>query len=467
MQEKENAPERERRDWIIFLIILLLGFLCVIFAGGQALRFSPDWKRNTSMDSNINPDSVFLDSHPSEFLEPIDPSILTPPAWFDIFLTPGAVFNTSTPAPPTQIPTSTVPNTPLPTNSPMPTVTSLPTNTPFIIIIPNPTKTSPPVPQPVADLSITITDDSSDYVANQSKFLPNVFPYAYEITLTNAGPSDVSGVTVSNAFTDGTSGAYVNIVSSSVGWVCVPSAGATCPTPGGTGNLNNASVNLNSGASVTFYLAAQVVNTPSGPLVNTVTVTTPAGVSDPNTINNTATDTDQLVVVNGNVDSTPNDNFITYYPAGSYVTLQFSTPLEVGVGNYLVYYEFSASSGILMDAVILQVGDGSNWYTIFNWGNGSPDTNTNISVPLLSNPTGDCTGEPDNCEIDASLLYPFPVPPAPPSIYTGVTINVDGVAPNGTYPYIRIFSPPTGSPPTPSAPDTDGRVEVDAIVILP
>ena len=463
MQEKEKAPERERRDWIIFVIILLLGFLCVILAGGQALRFSPDWKRNTSMDSHINPDSVFLDSHPSNLLEPLDPSILTPPAWFDTFLTPGAVFNTRTPAPPTLKPTSTVPNTPLPTNTTVPTVTARPTNT--FIIIPNPTKTSPPppdtdtpVPQPEADLSVTITDDSTDYVANQYKLLPNVFPYAYKITISNAGPSNVSGATVSNAFTDGTSGTTVNVVPSSVGWICVPSAGGTCPTPSfGTGNLNNAAVNLNSGFSVTFYLAAQVVNNPIGPLINTATVTAPAGVSDPPG-NNSATDTDQLVVVdpNGNIGSTPDDS-PAIIPAGTYVTLQFSTPLEVvGVGNYLVYYERRAGSnpGILMDAVILQVGDGSNWYTILNWGNGSPDTNTNISIPLSSNPTGDCTGEPDNCEIDASLLY------TSAGYSTGITINVDGVVPNGTYPYIRIFSPP-------NPPDTDGMVEVDAIEILP
>ena len=98
-----------------------------------------------------------------------------------------------------------------------------------------------------------------------------------------------------------------------------------------------------------------------------------------------------------------------------------------------------------MDAVILQIGDGSNWYTVLNWGDGIPDTNTNIS-----NPPG-CTGEPDNCPIASSLLYNS----------TGITIDVDIPSiPPGTYPYIRIFSPS-------APPDTDGQVEVDAIEILP
>jgi hypothetical protein len=104
-----------------------------------------------------------------------------------------------------------------------------------------------------------------------------------------------------------------------------------------------------------------------------------------------------------------------------------------------------------MDVVILQIGDGQNWYTILNWGDGAADGNTNISIPLAvpPNPT-DCAGEPDNCEIDASQLFNS----------TGVSIQLDGVVPPGTYPFIRIFSPA-------APPDTDGGAEVDGIEVLP
>jgi hypothetical protein len=99
-----------------------------------------------------------------------------------------------------------------------------------------------------------------------------------------------------------------------------------------------------------------------------------------------------------------------------------------------------------MDLVILQVGDGSNWYTILNWGNGSPDGNTDIPA-FPPNPT-DCSSEPDNCLIDPSLLTNSP----------GISIDLDSAGvPIGTYPYIRIISPP----------DTDGGVGVDAIQVLP
>src|SRR5512132_3077453 len=94
-----NVPEQERRDWFIIPIILIIGFLCVIIAGQWALRFSPTWELNTNMDSNLDPNSDFLTRRPSGFIEPVEASILTQPAWLNLFLTPGASFATGTPFP--------------------------------------------------------------------------------------------------------------------------------------------------------------------------------------------------------------------------------------------------------------------------------------------------------------------------------------------------------------------------------
>src|SRR5512147_992889 len=99
-----KVPEQERRDWLIIPVILGIGSLCVIIAGQWALRFSPNWKLNTDMHSNLDPNSDFLTRRPSGFVEPIDASILTQPAWLNLFLTPGASFATGTPFP---TPTST------------------------------------------------------------------------------------------------------------------------------------------------------------------------------------------------------------------------------------------------------------------------------------------------------------------------------------------------------------------------
>jgi len=615
MNEKGKTSERERRDWMIILIILLIGFLCVIVAGEQAARFSPRWSLDSNMRSNLDPNSDFLTNRPDNFYEPLDPSILTQQIRINNFLTPGALFEINT-----SQPSSNITNTPVGTNTPAPTLLTSPTavnstNTPIaatpsptytLIYYPPPPSTNTPKPPPtntpvtplptadlaitkndggltavdpndtisytvrvtnngpsdvtgtilsdpaatglsktavacsldpgqcttaptiaeleggtfalptlnngqfyeitvsaivtatsgsitntasiqaptgiddltpgnnsasdtntvnmVADLSITVTDQSTSYEAGAVKLLPNTPPYAYTITIANAGPSNVTGATVSNAFTDGTTGTYVNVDSSTVGWVCTASPGAACPLiPFGAGNLNNTSVDLNSGSSITFYLAATVVSTPSGDLVNTVTVTAPSGVADAPG-NNSDTDTDALIQSlpfpyppSGEIGTSPDDVIYTI-PSGTSITLSFGTPLDVGshAGFDLIYYELPNGTGIAMDLVILQLGDGSNWYTIFNWGNGLvADTNSNMNIAVIG---GEETDNRDFTTVpNSNILYPFNSgtlsDPA-----TGITIELDGVVPNGTYPYIRIISP---------SPDSDGGVEVDAIYVVP
>jgi len=445
---KTKPRENERRNSVIIIIlILLLGFICIILASGWALRFAPSWKLDTNMGSNLNPNSDFLTSRPVSFFEPLDSAILTNPVWIDGFLTPGISYPMRT-----ALPTGTTTLTPVPsdTTTPIPTFTTVPTNTLVIVVIPPATKTPkppppPPPPSPTntpvtvppsADLQITKTDNATDYDANIS--------VQYIIAASNpVGPSGVTGATVTDTFSTN----LTNIT-----WTCTISGGASCAAAG-SGNISD-TVNLPVGGSVTYTVNATVIASPTtGPLINMATIN--SSVTDPNPGNNSATDTDQLVVTNpsGNIGAVP-DGSSENILAGSYLTLQFGAPLVVGSGSYLVYYPDypnpPAASTLEMDLVILQIGDGSNWYTILDWGDTfiiGPDTNTDIPVPLASppNPT-DCTGEPDNCLIDLSLLTNSP----------GVTINVNAIPP-GTYPYIRIISPP----------DSGDGVDVDAITIVP
>jgi hypothetical protein len=179
-------------------------------------------------------------------------------------------------------------------------------------------------------------------------------------------------------------------------------------------------------------------------MVNTATVS--SSIVDPVTSNNSATDTDQLAfpLPYGNIGTAP-DGSSQNIPTSSYLVLTSAQTLNIGSGQSLVYY---LPSNFQIDHVILQIGDGNNWYTVFNWGDGSPDSNTNIPVPLPPpNPTT-CAGEPDNCVIDSSFLYNS----------TGVTISLDSAGvPPGNYTYIRIISPS----------DSGDGVDVDAIAILP
>jgi hypothetical protein len=133
-------------------------------------------------------------------------------------------------------------------------------------------------------------------------------------------------------------------------------------------------------------------------------------------------------------------------PAGGTLTLGINLTANGDSGFDLVYYEFPAASGILLDWVIIEISDGYNWYTIFNWGNNVADTNTNVDFNILSNPQ--VPPEPDQRDIPSAELYNS----------TGIAINVDAIVPPGTYSYIR-FTAPTG--------DIDGQLEIDAIEVLP
>ena len=257
----------------------------------------------------------------------------------------------------------------------------------------------------------------------------------YVIVASNSGPGNVTGATVTDTFSS-------NLTS--ITWSCAGSGGASC-TANGAGNINDTSVNLPVGTSITYTVNATVISSPSGTLDNTATVAVPIGVTDPVPGNNSASDipSDQLIVPNppGNIGPSP-DGSVTTISSPTFITLQLGSPLIVSSpdGYDLVYYPDPAAPTLQVDWVILQISDGSNWYTIFNWGNGSPDTNTDVPYPM-------CAAETDNCVIDTSSSANPP----------GISIDVDGIVPIGTYSYIRIFSPV----------DSGDGVAVDAIQVLP
>ena len=309
MTEQEKVPERSRRDWIIILIILLIGFLCVIVAGQWAIRFSPTWKLDTDMGSNIDPNSIFLTSRPNDFFEPLDPSILTQPVWIDVFLTPGASFLTNEPGTPLPTNTPLTINTPIPTAIVSPTSTAIipsPTNT--IIYFPPPTNTpkppstNTPVPPSLsADLSITKTDGVTTYTPGGS--------LTYTIVVSNtSGPNAVTGATVTDTFP---------VSLTNITWTCAPTGSAAC-TANGTGNIND-KINLAVGSSVTYTVDVDILGSASGDLTNTATVSVPAGVSDPTPANNSSTDTDIQSTLNADLQILKTDGVTTYTPGNQVI----------------------------------------------------------------------------------------------------------------------------------------------------
>lgn len=109
----------------------------------------------------------------------------------------------------------------------------------------------------------------------------------YTIVVSNAGPSFTTA-----SFSDTTfSGVALS------GWTCTVTSGAsTCPTSLPTsGGYSNGLLNLQPGSVLTFTVKGEVTAT-GGTVGNTATLTAPSGTTDPNPGNNSATDTDSLMV---------------------------------------------------------------------------------------------------------------------------------------------------------------------------
>src|SRR5262245_39541486 len=102
----------------------------------------------------------------------------------------------------------------------------------------------------------------------------------YTIVVANNGPSTVSSLTL----TDTTAAALLNPTFGT------PSAGSYNPLTGAWNGLS-----LASGQSVSITLSGVIDSSATGTITNTVAVAPPAGVTDTNLTNNTATDTDALI----------------------------------------------------------------------------------------------------------------------------------------------------------------------------
>ncbi|MFK3649430.1 Ig-like domain-containing protein [Lysobacter enzymogenes] len=129
---------------------------------------------------------------------------------------------------------------------------------------------------PIADLTLTKSNGVTSVTAGGTT--------AYTIVLSNNGPSAADGSVVRDP-------AATGLAKTSV--TCAPAGGAVCPTVTVTSFESGVTVpTLPSGGSLTFTVNANVTAT-SGSVTNTVTVTPPAGTTDPTPPGN-VTDTDTV-----------------------------------------------------------------------------------------------------------------------------------------------------------------------------
>ena len=202
----------------------------------------------------------------------------------------------------------------------------------------------------------------------------------------------------------------------------------------GTGNIND-TVNLAAGESVTYTINATISPSAAGVLSNTATVSLPPGYIESDTSNNSATDSNTPT---GPIGAVPDG---TIYTLNEPSVLTLNMPISTS-GNSnpdFVYYEYVNGPAVYMDWVQIQIGDGVNWWTVFNWGDNLADTNTNMNInrPELSSfgsmELDDVQGVP------GSVLY------MKNGIRSGITVDIDAIVPSGTYSYMKIIAPPGGN----------------------
>ena len=144
-----------------------------------------------------------------------------------------------------------------------------------------------------ADLGITKTDGVTTATPGGS--------VTYTIVASNASGSDATGATVADTFP----------ASLTCTWTCSGASGGTC-TASGSGNIND-TVALPNGASATYTASCAVSPAATGSLSNTAIVSL-AG--DPNSANDTATDTDTLTP-QADLAITKTDGVASATPGGS------------------------------------------------------------------------------------------------------------------------------------------------------
>ncbi len=184
----------------------------------------------------------------------------------------------------------------------------------------------------IPDLAISNTDGTTTATPGGNT--------VYTVVASNPGPSDVTGVTVTDTFD----------TAFTCSWTCTGAGGGTC-TASGSGNISD-TISLPGNSSATYSVSCSIAAASTGTITSTATIAEPAGLTDPNTGNNTATDTDTLI---GQADLalTMSDN---------------RSMVEIGKSvNYIITVTNSAgpstATGIVTDALPGGLTDGS-WVCI-------------------------------------------------------------------------------------------------------
>jgi uncharacterized repeat protein (TIGR01451 family) len=198
------------------------------------------------------------------------------------------------------------------------------------------TATDTDTPAPVSDLTASKTDGATQYTPGGQT--------VYTIVVGNTGPSDAIGAVV----TDPKPSQVTTWT-----WVCgAPTGGATGCDGAASGSSNfSDTVNLPVGSTITYTVTAQIAAGATGNLVNTVTVTPPAGGTP-----GTATDTDTpAAVVNGMIAHTATtcSEYVNNTPGIVLDTIFYSGTVTIGQNvNPGVFFYFATITTTVPNQVV-------------------------------------------------------------------------------------------------------------------
>jgi uncharacterized repeat protein (TIGR01451 family) len=127
-----------------------------------------------------------------------------------------------------------------------------------------------------ADLKVTVTDGKTAAVPGTKD--------TYTIVVTNGGPSNIAGAVIQDHFPSTFTG---------VTFTATQGGGVTGFRSSGSGDVAQ-TVAMPSGSHITYKATGTISASATSSISDTATVSIPTGVIDPNSANNTATDTDAL-----------------------------------------------------------------------------------------------------------------------------------------------------------------------------
>lgn len=375
-----TTEKRARIDWALLFFIIPIGIILIIFVGQLAIRIVPFWSVNADMKSNLEPDPN--SPRPFALLQPLMPQLLTPMAWAENYLTPGVDISfpafvtfepTASPSSTSVTPTAT---SPTPTETPSPTATAT---------TPAPTQSTPPATKPSGNLCEDPT------ASNYGDKLPCTYPPPPPTTCQDTTASNYGG-----------------------------SLPCTYPPPPPTTCLDAAASNFGQPLPCKY----PVVSTP------------PVGVSQ------VSVPSELEVGTGPNNTSTTSDSNIGSIADGNYIVISLGVRVEsTPDNNYdLVFYEFNNGGTVYMDWIIVGLSmssTGSSYYEVFNWGNGSPDLNSNLGDVTTTTGT-------ENGDQAIALTEYYDSDGAGSAPQTGVLIDVDTATSNpppGLYTYVVVISP--------------------------